>query len=150
MTRSLPLAAGVVVLFACATAPRSSVEDSYFADLGSVAPGRMGPAVDSVLVAGYGFEMARREEQYASAFYETVWKERSPFDDERDAGVSDARSRVVIRGQRAAGGAYRTVMEGENQVRTDSVPTWHLAPVTAEFQDWMSRIESDLKEETSP
>lgn len=142
--------AACLFLTACATAPRTDVEDSYFRDLGEVTPRSLSRAVDTVLVEGRDFEMARREVRYARAYYETEWRNREPFSDEAASGVTEARSRVVIRGQRASGGVYRVVLEGENEIRTDSIPSWHTAPVGGEFREWMGAIESDLREETRP
>lgn len=144
------LLAGALQLSACATASRTAVSHSYFQDLGEVAFSSLSEAVERVLERAHGFRIVRSDEQYSTVFYQTAWREREPFPDEEESGVSEARSRVVVRGQRTTGGAFRVIFEGENEIRTDSIPTWHTASITADFREWMGEIEADLAEAASP
>lgn len=138
-------AAACLLAAACAAGPRTEVEDAYFQDLGEVTPRALSRAVEGVLVEGRGFELARSDLRYARAFYVTEWNHREPFPDEQAAGVETARSRVLLRGQRADEGVFRVTLEGENEIRTDSIPTWHQAPVTGDFREWMRGIETELR-----
>lgn len=137
------LAAGALVA-ACASAPRTGVEEAQFRDLGEVPLERLANAVESVLIDERGLGLRQREEQYATVYYETVWHEREPFPDERARGVTEARSRVVVRGQRTESGAYRVTLEGENEVRTEERPGWHTRPTTPDFRQWVGEIERAL------
>ncbi|MFP3947929.1 MAG: hypothetical protein ACLFWG_04295, partial [Longimicrobiales bacterium] len=76
--------------------------------------------------------------------YETGWKGRTPLSDEQMQGVTAARTRLLIRGQRVEGGRYRALLEGENEVRTDSLSEWSSARVTGDFAAWVDRVTTRL------
>jgi len=134
------------LLSSCATASSTPVDHAAFHDLGDLEGDQLANAVDRVISVGCGFSIARRSEQFATVYYETGWMERRPLAGERPRGVTAARTRLLIRGQRQSGGLYRALLEGENEVRTDSVPDWHTAPVTADFAAWMNHLAAELNQ----
>ncbi len=144
--RTLLVTLCVLTLGACASTPRTAVEDSYFQRLGEVSFDALSSGVTAVLEDEHEFTIERRDEQYATVFYRTAWKPRDPFADEETRGVNEARSRVVVRGQRVADGRFRVLLEGENEIRTDSIPSWHTAPTTESFREWMGEIEGNLSQ----
>lgn len=121
-----------------------STATTFAEELGRVSYERLRGAVDRILVGKRGFRLRRRDEQYATLYYETEWRTREPFADEAEAGVTGARSRIVIRGRRVGGEGYAVTFEGENEVRTRGDPNWHQAPVTARFRAYMSGIAREL------
>lgn len=125
---------------ACATLPVTPVEHADFRDLGTVDGEGLDRAVSAVLVEGRGFSLERSSLQFASLYYETDWKERDPFEAEAARGIIDARSRVLIRGRRTSDGRFRSTLEAESQVRTDSTPSWHSEPVGPGFRAWVDSI----------
>lgn len=129
----------------CATLPVTPVEHAHFRDLGEVDGERLDRAVEGVLVEERGFTLARRSRQFSSVYYETGWQERDPFDEETARGITGARSRVMLRARRTATGAYRATLEAENQVRTDSLPSWHSVPVGPSFQEWVDAMVGALE-----
>ena len=132
-------------LTGCATTPSATpVTHSHFVELGDVEGRPLSQAVEDVLVGDRGFSIQRRDQLYATVYYETAWRERDPFPAEEMAGVTEARSRLIIRGPRVSGGRYRAILEAENEVRTDSLPEWHTAPLTVDFRAWIAEIERDF------
>lgn len=134
------------LLSSCAMASSTPVDHAAFHDLGDLEGDQLANAVDRVISVGCGFSIARGSEQFATVYYETDWMERRPLSGERSRGVTVARTRLLIRGQRQSGGRYRAILEGENEVRTDSVPGWRTAPLTADFAAWMDRLAAQLKQ----
>lgn len=140
---ALPLV--LVACSACSTLPVTPVEHAQFRDLGEVEGEDLDRAVFRVLVEGQGFGLTRRTRQFASVYYETEWKEREPLAPEEARRVSEARSRFLLRGRRTSGGRYRTTVEAESQVRTDSLPEWHSVPVTPAFGEWVDSVVASLR-----
>ena len=120
--------------------------------LGSVDVTTFGTAMEKVLIGRYRFSLRRREEQYQSLYYETLWVPRPPADEEREAGVLGARHRIVIQGRRASSGAlpgsavlYRMTIRVENQARTALNQDWHpAAALGGTVETDMRRMVSDL------
>lgn len=129
----------------CASLPATPVEHAHFRDLGEVDGDSLDRAVEGVLMEDRGFTLARRSRQFASLYYETGWMERDPFEGETSRGITGARSRVILRGRRTAAGAYRATLEAENQVRTDSLPSWHSVSVGPSFQEWVDAMVGALQ-----
>lgn len=136
----------VVLCAACATLPVTPVEHAHFRDLGTVDGEGLDRAVSAVLVEGRGFTLERSNLQFGSVYYETDWKERDPFEAETARGIIDARSRVLIRGRRTSDGRFRSTLEAESQVRTDSMPSWHSEPVGPGFRAWVDSIVAEMAE----
>lgn len=135
----------VSLLSGCATASSTPVDHAAFHDLGDLDGDALHGAVDLLITGICGFSLARRSEQFATVYYQTDWMERRPLPRETREGVTAARTRLLIRGQRQGGGRYRTLLEGENEIRTDSVPDWRSARLTADFSTWTSRLASELR-----
>lgn len=135
---------------ACATLPVTPVDHAQFRDLGEVDGEALDRAVFDVLVEERGFNLARRSRQFASVYYETEWRERDTPEAEEARGVTDARSRILLRGRRTSDGSYRTTLEAESQVRTDSLPSWHSARVGPEFREWVDSVVEALGRSMAP
>lgn len=119
---------------------------AYAEEIGSASYAALRRAVDRVVVDRHGYRLVREEEQYSTLYYETAWQRREPLADERDDGVTAARTRIVIRARRGEGELYGSTFEAENQVRTSRRPEWHARPVTEDFEVRMSRILRQIRE----
>jgi hypothetical protein len=122
-------------------------------DMGRVDYTTFAEAMEKIVIRKYRFSLRRREEQFQTLFYQTVWQLRVPSEEEQARGVLDARHRVVIEGRRAggvtpAGGSrvYRIVLRVENEVRTRDQRDWHPdSKMDAGVESEMRRMISDFQ-----
>lgn len=122
-------------------------------DLGRLDFVTFGAAMQKIVIRKYRFSLRRREEQFQTLYYETVWQLRSPSEEEQSRGVFDARHRVLIEGRRAGGATppggaqiYRITLRIENQVRTREQRSWQPnSQMDADVESEMRRMISDLQ-----
>lgn len=122
-------------------------------DIGAVERGTFSAALEKVLIGRYRFSLRRREEQFQSLYYETLWVLRPPTEEEREAGYLEARHRIVLRGRRAGSSAlqgsavkYRMNLRVENEARTRANSDWHAAGVLGgTLERDMRRVVSDFQ-----
>ena len=102
----------------------------------------------------FQYEIVRQENSAYMAFYETNWKYRLPFDDERAIGVVQARTRLTVRARprRVATTAgtsnlYMVKMEAENMVLFADNGAWNVTPNTEEYMKYVRNIAKDLENE---
>lgn len=154
MTRILKtpalLATALLLLAGCVSTGAAGPDAEYSDQLGRQLHPTLREAMDKVLLQQHGYRFQRMEEQYASLLYETVWEHRSPTAEQRAAGVTQLRHRIVIEGRRSGddpgtGGAiYRVTFEAENEARTETSSSWSPYPVDQEFRSEMGQIVTDL------
>lgn len=116
---------------------------TYTADLGTVAFADLTRGLEQVVIDRHGYALDQREEQYASLYYSTVWRQIGAGDGELAPGVTGARDRIVIRGRRSDG-LYRVTFHGERRIRTEARPAWHRAPIPESFVRQMDEIVDEL------
>jgi hypothetical protein len=97
----------------------------------------------------YSIPMYREEDTSRSIFWETQWIPRNPAPEERAAGVTAARNRIIIRGtyvdERLDGSVVlRVRWEVENQVRTQMDQEWHPGPMPSEAVDQYEEVYDDI------
>lgn len=140
-----PLAALLVcVLSGCASVSGGAGDaTTYTADLGRVAFADLTRGIERVVIGRHGYAMDQREEQYASLYYSTEWREIGAGDEALAPGVTGTRVRIVIRGRRSDG-LYRVTFHGERRIRTEERPGWHRAPIPEAFARRMDRIVDEL------
>ena len=81
---------------------------------------------------------------------ETEWKARTPFEDELDAGVTAARSRLLVRGRQRPGATgsitlYVVNFYVETQVRTESSADWVEVPASEQLKSWATEMADELR-----
>ena len=115
-------------------------------------------AMQKVVIGRYRFSLARREEQFRSLNYQTLWVVRPPTAEEHEAGVFEARHRVVIQGRRSGGGTsqggailFRMTLRVENQARTSSADDWRSAAALGgtldqDMRAMVSELQRELRE----
>jgi len=121
--------------------------------LGTVDLRTFNDALEKIVIGRYRFSLRRREEQYRTLYYETLWVPRAPTDEERTRGIMEAQHRVVAEGRRTSGGQlegssdqYRIEIRVENQVRTRTRDEWHPSPSYGpDLEDEMRRMISDIQ-----
>jgi len=124
-------------------------------DFGRVGLAVFSSALEKIVIVRYKFSLRRREEQYQSLYYETLWVPRSSTEEERASGILEARHRVVMRGRRAGSNAqqsnavaFRMSLKIENQTRTREDPDWHGAAVSGgSLEGDMRQMVSDFQAE---
>ncbi|MEQ8577948.1 MAG: hypothetical protein RIC57_07880 [Balneola sp.] len=96
----------IFLLAACSSTKNSSsdVKNSYSLELGDIAEDKV-ENLFNYLTQRYNFEISRKD-NYSSTtgFYaETFWKEREPFDDEKELGISKVQVKVILTSKVARG-----------------------------------------------
>lgn len=102
----------------------------------------------------FQYEIVRTENSGQMAFYQTNWKYRIPFDDERAVGIVQARTRLTIRARprrvaTTAGSSnlYMVRMEAENMVMFEDSEIWTVTPNTSEYVQYVRTLAKDLENE---
>jgi hypothetical protein len=122
-------------------------------DIGKVEFGILSAALEKILIGRYKFSLRRREEQFQSLYYETLWVLRPPTEEEIEVGTLESRHRIVIQGRRSGSAAlqgstvtFRMNLKVENQSRTRDNSDWHGAEVLGgTLEQEMRRLISDFQ-----
>lgn len=97
------------------------------------------------------FEIIRLEESPASIIWETAWKGRAPFNDERAQGIVEAQTKLIIMTRQKTGSGsqalHRVHITAQNMVRFGSEEDWIRIPNTREYSSYIRKIAYDLKSE---
>ncbi len=84
-----------------------------------------------------------------SIVIETLWKARTPFDDEIAAGNRQAQTRIIIRGRQRRGVTqatlYTTTFEAQNRVRDSATNEWIEIPATESFRAYAMQMARELR-----
>ena len=84
-----------------------------------------------------------------SIVIETLWKARTPFDDEIAAGNRQAQTRIIIRGRQRPGVTqatlYTTTFEAQNRVRDSATNEWIEIPATESFRAYATQMARELR-----
>ena len=79
----------------------------------------------------------------------THWKQRRPFQDEAELGITAAESRMIIsgrhRGQTEMGSFYAVTVTLENRVRVPSSPDWNESTNTPMFRAHADEITNEYR-----
>lgn len=98
------------------------------------------------------FTLYRDEVTLDGTSFETEWKDRDLFDDEREMGIVEARTKFIVssRPRTAQATSLQTArIEIYNQVKIDGEEDWNRSIITDEarayFRDIARRLEEDLR-----
>ncbi|MEE9232747.1 MAG: hypothetical protein V3U07_04780 [Nitrospirales bacterium] len=102
----------------------------------------------------YQYQIERNEDYGNRKYLETMWKYRTPFEDERQLGVVRAKTRIILhvtpRMRSVAGRTlHRVQFIGENLVQFMGVELWQTAPLTDMCKEYFKRWANELKTEFS-
>lgn len=130
-----------------------SSPDQY-RDLRVAAGEANGPAIPQVVqrvIDDNLFEIFRFEESPVSIVWETGWKSRIPFDDEKAQGIMEAQTRLIITSRPKSGGGtsaiYRVSITAQNMVRIRDTDGWIRVPNTKQYSAYIRGIAYSLKSE---
>ncbi len=160
MRNSLRLVLGLILislLFSCAgsgAAGGGGGKISLKANMGDYLPRNINEQTDKVLKK-HQYLIERQEDNGGDMYFETRWKERSPYEDEATEGVVGGRSRVIVTarptqkvlnyttGQRM----FKTSIVIENQVKLKDSAHWEPFACSPKVMAQFKRISDDLKSE---
>lgn len=97
------------------------------------------------VIAQHGYVLEWQERKGTAYYFETQWKTRAPFDDERELGAEYARTRILFHA-RQHGRWYRLRIEVENVLGTAS-GEWTHPPRTKMFNRYARRLTDDVRSE---
>lgn len=99
-----------------------------------------------------GYTIYDKRETSTALYLETSWQERAPFEDEAAMGVEYARTRFVVRAQKASPQVFTLRLQAENQVQGRSDESWHQSvgawstfPPTEMYEAYMLDIFTEIK-----
>ncbi len=102
----------------------------------------------------FQYQIERSEDYGNRKYLETMWKYRTPFEDERQLGAVRAKTRIILhvtpRVRSVAGRTlHRVQFIGENLVQFMGVELWQKAPLTDMCKEYFKRWANELKTEFS-
>lgn len=107
-------------------------------------------SISTRVVRQHRFEIYK-EEGAPRIYIETRWLDRHPFDDEQALGVTQAQTRLMLRGtshgSTPLGALYRLDLTVENRVQLGAPDEWTESMATADYRKYADRITEDLKRE---
>jgi hypothetical protein len=150
MKSNLLFCFALVFLTACAGSGGTTSNSTYTADVGTATAldvkdkGRM-------FLDRQQYQVVRQEETSDLIYIETHWRFRSPFEDEVELGVEEARTRIFLRasarGMRQQG-LFSDIsvvkLTAENQVRYRGEAIWKDARITPELRSYLKKLSDDL------
>ena len=148
--KQIYLILGIILFISagCATSDRVS-ENTYRANLGTATETDIVNQVPRILDRN-GFTIYRQEVTLDGVYIESDWKERDLFDDEVAQGITEARSRIIVRARprTAQASSLQTVnMEVENHVRVEGQDDWDRSIITDDATDYFRTIERSIRTE---
>jgi len=84
-----------------------------------------------------------RQEGPPSIYIITRWRTRVPFDDERELGVVEARTRFIVEARRGSQQLFTVRLRAENEGRTDQ--DFRPVETTPEFREYTTEVSSELR-----
>lgn len=101
-------------------------------------------AVEKILETKNRFTIQRFEENYNNIWFETEWNSPELLEDERAAGITEVRLRIVIDGRRSANDTFRLRFTATCESKRDGSAEWERLPVTPQREEYIRRILSDM------
>lgn len=124
-------------------------EQTYRSNLGTATDTDIQRVVPNILNR-YNFTIYRDEITLDGIYYETEWKDRDLYDDERALGVTQARSRIYVTARprtAQASSLHRVNFEVQNEVMIEGDEDWNRETITDEAENYFSEIARTLRVE---
>ena len=106
------------------------------------------------LLDRHHYELIREENSASGIYLETRWKERQPFEDEKELGIMGGRTRIIIRAQprsRYGSGmqvSYRMFFVAENEALLPANGgEWRRTAMTKMLKNHIKMIANEFKSE---
>ena len=134
----------VLVVSACASGGGARANVSR--QIGTSTPNDLETVVRRVLQKHQ--YVLQRQEAETNLYYETQWRARTPFDDERELGATSAESRIIVRARPRSREAqtYTASFTIENRLQMQT-GEWVTLPPTAEFREYAAEIGDEMARE---
>ena len=103
------------------------------------------------LLDRYSYTVNRYEEYSSRVYYETMWKDHSPFEDEIDVGITAVQTRLILEArpkmkEPTAGREINSIkLSGEVLVRTDAFGEWAELAMTSMRKNYFKQVADDFK-----
>lgn len=140
-----------LVLIGCAGSSESRVtEERFTTTVGTATLSDLRDNFEKIVLDRYHYEYEIQRETTTSLYYETRWKERSPFEDEAQRGIESVRTRVIVEGRPRTrrgdegGELYSVRFTGEMRVRYLTSDEWIASPISREARNFFRSITRDL------
>jgi|Deesub1362B_J571_1020462.scaffolds.fasta_scaffold30941_1 hypothetical protein len=96
----------------------------------------------------YVYEFTRYDQN--QLYVETLWRERNPFEDEAEAGVINARTKIIVTARPmefSTGALWIATIQFINQVQLEGGTQWIRMPLTKQAMAYFRKITDDLRTE---
>jgi hypothetical protein len=92
-----------------------------------------------------------REQAAPNIYIETRWRNRRPFDDEQNLGITAAQTRAIVRTTPRSGTAqgqlFNVSLRIETRVQLPGGGDWTSAIATPQYQEYVNAIYEDMRRE---
>ena len=130
----------------------SALEDLWREDLGRMTKATLDAGLGKI-TQKYTLRVDRNEQRPREFYYELAWMPRDVVAEEELLGVTNARNRIVLRGQLLEGGfgagseSYRVTWELYNEITSATQTAWHPGKIPEVVVEEFRPIFSDLSME---
>ncbi len=144
----------VIFLFlvGCSGSSESRVTEGRFTtSVGTATFSGLRNNFERIILDRYHYEYEIQRETTTSLYYETRWKERSPFEDEAQRGIEAVRMRIIVEGRprtrrgEEGGELYSVRFTGEMRVKYIARDDWISSPMTREARNYFRNVTRDLE-----
>ena len=138
------------LLFVVGCAVSGGGMSAYKEQLGMATPGDLAKET-RLIFEQHQFEMETEDSSTTYQVYRTRWNGRTPFQDELDSGVVEARTRLTVTGRARGGGSSGSAnvrvaeFSAENLVMYAANGEWVIGPITPMVRDYIDEISNELK-----
>lgn len=147
----LTLILALIIILGCGSSGRKKSNTmTYRRNVGKAFPLDMKEKTERILNK-FNYTVVRREETYEQIYYETDWRYRSPFEDESELNIADARTSLTVnavprtRGGMPGANLYNVHLSAENEVRFEGSEEWVRVPMSNMLIAYLDKIAEDLK-----
>lgn len=143
------LLAGFGLLFTGCVGSGMSTSGTYRETIGTSTRSNVQNTVPQILTSQYGYRFDRTIDRSGYMRYFTTWKQHSLFQDEREKGFTDARSRIEVtaRPRDRAAGTYTVDFKVEYRVQKENTAEWVAAEIPPRRQEYIDGIYQDLADD---
>lgn len=127
---------------------------TFYSDLGLTTSVVLSEQAERILIRKHHYQIQIFDQSMDRSYFETAWKDRLLFDDEREAGVIQAKSRIILEGRArlraSVGSTLRVKFRGENQLLYQTTGNWETgSEIMPLCKEYFKEIANDLKTEFS-
>ena len=141
----------LILLMGCASSGNGGGGvKNYLKNVGTATPLDVNQKTNRILQK-YQYRVVRSQEDEYQMYFETDWRYRTPFEDELETGVVDARTRLTVTGKPrsrtgvAGADLYVVRVMAENEARYEGSQQWMRVPMSNMLVEYLDKISDDLK-----